>query len=148
MLKGPDTDKTHFMRSPSAGMGNLLQQQPLLPHGSDLRGASGCHDPEMCVCAGRWWAGAEKPWQCLAACIEVRDALASGNPEAFRSRLPVQMDGSCNGLQHYAALGRDSTGGAAVNLRPATRPQVLSFVQFLICRATCKTSTFTYRCKG
>jgi DNA-directed RNA polymerase len=54
----------------------------------------------------------------------VRDALASGDPAAFCSRLPAQIDGSCNGLQHYAALGRDSTGGAAVNLRPAERPQV------------------------
>ncbi|CAL8471810.1 g11352 [Coccomyxa elongata] len=71
----------------------------------------------------RWWIKAEKPWQCLAACMEVRDALASGNPAAFPSRLPVQMDGSCNGLQHYAALGRDSEGGNAVNLRPNPAPQ-------------------------
>ncbi|BDA47730.1 probable DNA-directed RNA polymerase 2, chloroplastic/mitochondrial [Coccomyxa sp. Obi] len=71
----------------------------------------------------RWWIKAEKPWQCLAACMEVRDALASGNPAAFPSRLPVQMDGSCNGLQHYAALGRDAEGGNAVNLRPNSAPQ-------------------------
>ncbi len=56
--------------------------------------------------------------------MEVRDALSSGNPAAFPSRLPVQMDGSCNGLQHYAALGRDSEGGNAVNLRPNPAPQV------------------------
>ena len=75
----------------------------------------------------RWWIKAEKPWQCLAACMEVRDALASGNPAAFPSRLPVQMDGSCNGLQHYAALGRDADGGNAVNLRPNPAPQVRSY---------------------
>jgi DNA-directed RNA polymerase len=28
------------------------------------------------------------------------------------------MDGSCNGLQHYAALGRDEAGGQAVNVIP------------------------------
>jgi len=33
------------------------------------------------------------------------------------------MDGSCNGLQHYAALGRDEGGGKAVNLCVADKPQ-------------------------
>lgn len=32
------------------------------------------------------------------------------------------QDGSCNGLQHYAALGRDMAGGAAVNLVPGPAP--------------------------
>ena len=39
------------------------------------------------------------------------------------SSLPVHQDGSCNGLQHYAALGRDLEGGAAVNLTPSPVPQ-------------------------
>lgn len=34
------------------------------------------------------------------------------------------QDGSCNGLQHYAALGLDLPGGTAVNLAPADKPQV------------------------
>lgn len=38
--------------------------------------------------------------------------------------MPVHQDGSCNGLQHYAALGRDMTGGFAVNLCPSDKPQV------------------------
>jgi DNA-directed RNA polymerase len=43
--------------------------------------------------------------------------------------LPVHQDGSCNGLQHYAALGRDALGGAAVNLTPSELPQdVYTFV--------------------
>ena len=33
------------------------------------------------------------------------------------------MDGSCNGLQHYAALGRDTVGGRAVNLLEGDGPQ-------------------------
>ena len=33
------------------------------------------------------------------------------------------QDGSCNGLQHYAALGRDRLGAGAVNLVPASQPQ-------------------------
>lgn len=56
--------------------------------------------------------------------MEVRDALATGNPAEFISRLPVQIDGSCNGLQHYAALGRDLAGGQSVNLLPCDMPQV------------------------
>ncbi len=34
------------------------------------------------------------------------------------SRASVHMDGSCNGLQHYAALGRDEEGARAVNVVP------------------------------
>ena len=45
------------------------------------------------------------------------------NPESYVCSLPVHQDGSCNGLQHYAALGRDFAGGSAVNLTPADRPQ-------------------------
>ena len=37
--------------------------------------------------------------------------------------LPVHMDGSCNGLQHYAALGRDQEGAVKVNVAPSDRPQ-------------------------
>ena len=56
---------------------------------------------------GRWWLRAEDPFQCLAACMEAVAAVEGGDAEAFISRLPVHQDGSCNGLQHYAALGRD-----------------------------------------
>nr|XP_016854711.1 PREDICTED: DNA-directed RNA polymerase, mitochondrial [Anolis carolinensis] len=37
--------------------------------------------------------------------------------------LPLSQDGSCNGLQHYAALGRDVVGAASVNLTPCDVPQ-------------------------
>eukprot|EP00953_Heterococcus_sp_UTEX-ZZ885_P002638 1939-Heterococcus_DN1.PRE.1 len=122
----------------------------------------------------RWWAQSDDPWQCLAACMEVTAAIDStlydaasvitwcrckadelscatklalqtfGNPEEYMSSLPIHQDGSCNGLQHYAALGRDAAGGeqysiavlcspraerillhtfAAVNLLPGERPR-------------------------
>lgn len=70
----------------------------------------------------RFWLNAEDAWQFLAACFEIRDALASGDPEKFPSRLPCHQDGSCNGLQHYAALGRDELGGRAVNVLPGEKP--------------------------
>lgn len=71
----------------------------------------------------QWWRTADEPWQCLAACMELDAALSSPDPEAFVSSFPVQQDGSCNGLQHYAALGRDVGGAAKVNLSPSERPQ-------------------------
>ncbi|KAI9027154.1 hypothetical protein CLU79DRAFT_812057 [Phycomyces nitens] len=70
----------------------------------------------------KWWLNAENPWQCLSACYEVAAAYRSGTPESFPSQLPVHQDGTCNGLQHYAALGGDLAGAKAVNLAPSDRP--------------------------
>jgi DNA-directed RNA polymerase len=70
----------------------------------------------------RWWLKAEDPWQCLAACMEIRNALEFSDPEKFVSSLPIHQDGTCNGLQHYAALGGDSWGARQVNLEPGDRP--------------------------
>ncbi|KAK3262316.1 hypothetical protein CYMTET_28820 [Cymbomonas tetramitiformis] len=74
-----------------------------------------------------WWTQAEDPFQCLATCFDIRDALRAPRVEEYRSRLPVHQDGSCNGLQHYAALGRDELGGQArrpVQRRPVQRRPV------------------------
>lgn len=71
----------------------------------------------------RWWLKADYPWQCLAACHELTRALALPKPASYVSHLPVHQDGTCNGLQHYAALGGDEDGARAVNLLPADRPQ-------------------------
>ncbi|KAI9488443.1 hypothetical protein BDB00DRAFT_791874 [Zychaea mexicana] len=70
----------------------------------------------------RWWLQAESPWQCLAACFEVAAAHRSGSPTEFMSQIPIHQDGTCNGLQHYAALGGDMAGAQAVNLAPSDRP--------------------------
>lgn len=70
----------------------------------------------------RWWLQAEDPFQCLAACINLSEALRSPTPETTISHMPVHQDGSCNGLQHYAALGRDKLGAAAVNLVGGDKP--------------------------
>ncbi|KAI8352222.1 hypothetical protein B0O80DRAFT_499529 [Mortierella sp. GBAus27b] len=71
----------------------------------------------------RWWLKAEDPWQCLATCIEISEAIRSGDPEAYMSKIPVHQDGTCNGLQHYAALGGDIAGARQVNLVPSDAPQ-------------------------
>jgi DNA-directed RNA polymerase len=70
----------------------------------------------------RWWLTAEDPWQCLAGCYELTNALESPDPTKYVSRLPIHQDGSCNGLQHYAALGGDIAGARQVNLEPGDKP--------------------------
>ncbi|TKX19877.1 DNA-directed RNA polymerase [Elsinoe australis] len=70
----------------------------------------------------KWWQESEDAWQTLAACFELKHALETPDPTTFVSRLPVQQDGSCNGLQHYASLGGDEIGARQVNLVPGDRP--------------------------
>jgi DNA-directed RNA polymerase, mitochondrial len=75
----------------------------------------------------RGWCGTigdveiDKPWQFLAFCFEW--AGFSEHGESFVSKLPVAMDGSCSGIQHFSAMLRDEVGGRAVNLAPADLPQ-------------------------
>ena len=54
--------------------------------------------------------------------MEIAAASRSDDPAAFLSGFPVHQDGSCNGLQHYAALGRDLAGAKSVNLYPFDTP--------------------------
>ena len=68
-----------------------------------------------------WWGSADKPWQFLAFCYEWVRTGCGENPNVS-SHLPVAFDGSCNGLQHYSALLRDSVGGASVNLTDSELP--------------------------
>ncbi|KAL1409899.1 DNA-directed RNA polymerase [Vanrija albida] len=70
----------------------------------------------------RWWLKAEDPWQCLAVCMDLAAALRSPDPTKYESSLPVHQDGTCNGMQHYAALGGDVRGAKAVNLEKGDRP--------------------------
>uniref|UniRef100_A0A672YW69 DNA-directed RNA polymerase n=1 Tax=Sphaeramia orbicularis TaxID=375764 RepID=A0A672YW69_9TELE len=71
----------------------------------------------------KWWMNADEPWQALACCMEIVNAVRSPDPTQFISHFPVHQDGSCNGLQHYAALGRDVIGATSVNLMPCDVPQ-------------------------
>lgn len=71
----------------------------------------------------RWWTRGEDKWQLLACCKEIAKAIRSRDHREYVSHFPVHQDGSCNGLQHYAALGRDPAGAQAVNLVPSPAPQ-------------------------
>lgn len=55
------------------------------------------HVDEIFDCADRplegrrWWLGAEDPFQCLAACINLTEALRSPSPETTISYMPVHQ---------------------------------------------------------
>lgn len=72
----------------------------------------------ICKCAEEplseiWWrqVGGRSAFQFLAFCFAWRD-VRNGKP----IRLPVQVDGTCNGLQHIAALTGSKKLAGAVNL--------------------------------
>lgn len=73
------------------------------------------HDP----IANREWMdadGGKKPWQFLAFACEWSRFVDLGEDPEFVSHLPVSLDGSCNGLQHFSAMLRDAVGARATNL--------------------------------
>jgi DNA-directed RNA polymerase len=76
-----------------------------------------------------WWMDLENPWQVLSFAFEwaryIAHVEAGNTHESFESSLPVMLDGSCNGAQHFSAMFRDEVGGAAVNLIPADKPSDL-----------------------
>lgn len=73
----------------------------------------------------QWWADADKPFVFLAWCFEYVEWVFHTEPGGFVSHLPIAMDGSCNGIQHYSAMLRDPRGGEATNLTPSDKPQDL-----------------------
>lgn len=70
----------------------------------------------------RGWSDCDSPYRALAAAIDYSNALRSGDHRRYKSFTPVAMDGTCNGLQHLSALGRDPVGAAATNLTDNAKP--------------------------
>ena len=62
----------------------------------------------------------DKPWQFLSFCFEWAGYCEKG--DSFVSHLPIALDGSCSGIQHFSAMLRDHIGGVAVNLLPQDKP--------------------------
>ena len=71
----------------------------------------------------REWEDASNGFQFLAFCEEWRRYQSRAIFEKFISYLPVNVDGSCNGLQLYSLMLRDSVAGKLVNLLPTDTPQ-------------------------
>jgi DNA-directed RNA polymerase len=69
----------------------------------------------------RFWEDADDPWAFLSACFEYLGYITEG--VSYESHLPIAMDGSCNGIQNFAGMLKDTRAGEAVNLMPAEVPQ-------------------------
>ncbi|WP_066803216.1 DNA-directed RNA polymerase [Sphingomonas asaccharolytica] len=70
-----------------------------------------------------WWSTADSPFCFLQACMEYATWATIWNycPD-FPSCISVALDGSCSGLQHYAAMTRSAEEGHHVNLLPRDVP--------------------------
>lgn len=65
-----------------------------------------------------WWreVGGKTAFQFLAFCFAWHDYKTLGS--MAKCSLPIHLDGTCNGLQHIAALTKDETMAKAVNILP------------------------------
>lgn len=67
-----------------------------------------------------FWMEADKPVSALAVAFELLKYQVHG--DELVSHLPIYMDGTCNGLQHFSAMLRDEVGAKATNLIPQEKP--------------------------
>ena len=83
------------------------------------------HDQIMAV-AEDWkanlelWSGADKPFQYLAACLEYARYQDEG--DGMFSGLPLSLDGTNSGIQHFSTLARNISDAYLVNLIPQDKP--------------------------
>jgi len=68
-----------------------------------------------------FWSKADKPFSFLASCIAYTKYLTEG--EGSTSGLPISLDGSNSGIQHYSGASLQEKDGALVNLVPNSEPQ-------------------------
>ena len=68
-----------------------------------------------------FWMRADKPWAFLAFCHEYRQFKHQG--WGYQCTLPIMLDCTCSGIQHYAALLRSEGMGRSVNLISSDTPQ-------------------------
>ena len=68
-----------------------------------------------------FWTEADDPWQFLAFCHAYQEFSHHGY--GYVCQLPVVLDCTCSGIQHYSALLRSSDMGVLVNLAPSDKPQ-------------------------
>ena len=84
------------------------------------------HEEIILQCAkdpfeNRWWEEADKPFQTLAAIFEWEQFILKGVD--YKCALPIAMDATANGIQHFSAMLRSKTTGQLCNLVPADKPQ-------------------------
>lgn len=66
------------------------------------------------------WREADSPFCFLASCIEYKGYQEQGDD--FITSLPIAMDATCSGLQHFSAIQKDEVTAKATNLVPAETP--------------------------
>ncbi|XP_010289804.1 PREDICTED: DNA-directed RNA polymerase, mitochondrial [Phaethon lepturus] len=118
--KGLDWLKIHLINLTGLKKKNALQER--LEYANEIMEEI-LDSADYPLTGRKWWMNTDEPWQALACCMEIAKASRSPDPAAYISHFPVHQDGSCNGLQHYAALGRDLIGAISVNLMPCNVPQ-------------------------
>ncbi|KAM6041424.1 DNA-directed RNA polymerase, mitochondrial isoform 2-T2 [Chlamydotis macqueenii] len=118
--KGLDWLKIHLINLTGLKKKNALQER--LEYANEIMDEI-LDSADHPLTGRKWWMNTDEPWQALACCMEIAKASRSPDPAAYISHFPVHQDGSCNGLQHYAALGRDLIGAISVNLMPCNVPQ-------------------------
>jgi DNA-directed RNA polymerase len=84
--------------------------------GNDFEGTYDGDDPEQL-----YWSKADKPFAFLAACREFFGFWVHGTD--YESGLPINLDGSNSGIQHFSAASCTETDGALVNLVPGDKPR-------------------------
>jgi len=80
---------------------------------------------ELLACAAepmdnKLWLDADKPFMAWVACRELAGIMRHGADHI--SHMPVNLDGSCSGIQHLSMAFKDEIGGKAVNLVPSDVP--------------------------
>jgi DNA-directed RNA polymerase len=83
------------------------------------------HFDALVACAeapleNRFWEEADKPWQALAVCYELKGYKEHGL--SWVSRVPIALDGSCSGLQNLGMAFKCEVTGRSVNLVPSDKP--------------------------
>lgn len=73
------------------------------------------------------WTEADAPGAFLAFCFAWQGYLEQGLD--YECHLPIAVDATCSGLQHYSAMLKDEVGGYSVNLIPNdTRQDIYQLV--------------------
>lgn len=68
--------------------------------------------------ADLWWTRSDSPTQFLAWCFDWAAAHELPDPKKYQTKLHVDLDATCSGLQHFSAMLRDAVGGFHVNMTP------------------------------
>ena len=80
------------------------------------------------------WMDGEDAFSFLRCAIELYNVVQAGSEgRVHQSFMPVAVDATCSGIQHFSAMLRDEIGGEAVNLKASeTRQDVYQRVADLV----------------